>query len=148
MTETEDVEKGDESTASAQGDTIIKDTDKESVRAMGGSIDMVRPGSPSITFQPPTHSTDWVQEVASHMLMTYQKITPTSREVCHARRCHIRHTLTHHIANSPTENSSDIFPASSKFIHGYSTRHPIPHPRNFATLYWSLSVTASIKYLL
>ena len=137
------MEKYDVSKASAQGDTVIKDVDKGFVRAMDSSIAMVRPGSPSYTLQPPTHSTDWVQEVASHMLMTYQKITPTSREVCHARRCHIRHTLTHHIANSPTENSSDIFSASGKFTHGYSTRHPIPPPTQ---LRHPLSVTANYGF--
>jgi hypothetical protein len=54
-------------------------------------------------------------------------------------RCHIHHTLTHHIANSPTENSPNIFSASGKFIHGYfnhgnSTNMQLCHP---------LSVTAS-----
>ena len=46
VTETEDVEKGDESTASAQGDTVIKDTDMMFVRAIVRSFNMVRPGSP------------------------------------------------------------------------------------------------------
>ena len=78
------MEKYDVSKASAQGDTVIKDVDKGFVRAMDSSIAMVRPGSPSYTFQPPTHSTDWVREVASHMLRTYRNITPTSREVCHS----------------------------------------------------------------
>ena len=55
------------------------------------------------------------------------------------RRCHIRHTLTHHIANSPTENSPNIFSTYGKFIHGYfnhgySTHMQLRHP---------LSVTAS-----
>ena len=59
------------------------------------------------------------------------------------QRCHIRHTLTHHIANSPTENSSDIFSASGKFTHGYSTRHPIPPPTQ---LRHPLSVTANYGF--
>jgi hypothetical protein len=58
VTETEDVEMCDVSKASAQGDTGIKDADNGFVRAMDESIPMVRPGSPSYTFQPPTHSTD------------------------------------------------------------------------------------------
>ena len=75
--ETEDVEKGDESTASAQGDIVIKDTNRLFVRAMRGSSDMVRPGSPIRTFQPPTNTTDWVRAGSSHMVGTYRNKTPS-----------------------------------------------------------------------
>jgi hypothetical protein len=45
------------SKVSAQGVTVIKDTDRMFVRVMLRSFHMVRPGSPGI-FQPPAHCRD------------------------------------------------------------------------------------------
>ena len=80
VTETEDVGMCDVSKVSAQGDTVIKDTDRMFVRAMESAVHMVRPGSPS-TFKPPTHCQDYGLGVASHD-WSFCNITPRSREAC------------------------------------------------------------------
>ena len=72
--------------------------------------------------------------------LSYLSVRSCAKDcVAYDWHCHIRHTLTHHIANSPMENSPNIFSASGKFIHGYfnhgnSTNMQLCHP---------LSVTAS-----
>jgi hypothetical protein len=80
VTETEDVEMFDVSKVSAQGDTVIKDTDGMFVRAMLRTVHMVRPGSPS-TFKPPAHCLDCGLGVASQD-WSFRNITPRSCEVC------------------------------------------------------------------
>jgi hypothetical protein len=93
VTETEDVEKCDVSTASAQRDTVIKDTDKGFVRTMASaqqrrSLMVQYPSTGTIglawspsTFQPPAHCLDCVLGVASQDC-SFRNITPRSCEVC------------------------------------------------------------------
>ena len=66
--------------ASAQGDTVIKDTDEMFMRAMLRMVDIVRPGSLS-TFKPPAHCRDCGLGVASQD-WSFRNITPRSRKVC------------------------------------------------------------------
>jgi hypothetical protein len=70
----------DVSKVSAQGDTVIKDTDEMFMRAMLRMVDIVRPGSLS-TFKPPAHCRDCGLGVASQD-WSFRNITPRSRKVC------------------------------------------------------------------
>ena len=92
VTETEDVKMCDVSKVSAQGDTVIRDTDKGFVRAMVSAQErrslpvqaLQHPSTGTIgpawslgTFQPPAQCQHCVLEVASQMLGTYRNITPS-----------------------------------------------------------------------